>query len=178
MMTTQSEQGYSDIYRFAFPKLVSYLRNNGIRNHHDAEDMAAQAMHILWQKWDTFETHTQAGMLRWLLLTAHNLMRDENKRKRRRPQPISLEELTDSDLPFDIADFSQQTEEEYADYIAEIISRLSPNDAVLFRAKIVDCKPDAEIAARLGLSPNTLRVRWLRVKRRILTMWDELKKDT
>ena len=174
MMTTQSEQGYSEIYRRTFPMLVTYLQHRHRCTAQDAEDMAAKALHILWQKWDTFETHTQAGMLRWLLVTAQNLMRDEAKRNRRRPKPISLEELTESEHPFALPDLPQQSEAEYTAYIDEIMRRLSKSDAVLFRAKIVDHKSDGEIAVQLGITANALRVRWMRVKRRILAMWDEL----
>ena len=118
-------------------------------------------------------------MLRWLFLTARNLMRDEVKKKRRRPELISLEEMTDSQHPSALPDPTpRQIEEEYTRYLTEITQRLSPNDAALFRAKIAEHESDESIAARLDISVNTLRVRWLRVKRKILNMWDELKHDT
>ena len=173
-MTNTTEQSYQEIYRQAFPKLVVYLQHRHRCSMQDAEDIAAQALHILWTKWDTLETHTGAGMLRWLLVTAQNLMRDETKRRQRKPQPLSLEELTESEHPFALPEFIQSNDEAYDTYITEIMRRLSENDAALFRAKIVDRKTDEEIATQLGITANALRVRWLRVKRRIHAMWDDL----
>jgi len=179
IMNKSTEQTYQDIYRASFPKLVTYLQHRYACNLQDAEDIAARALHLLWEKWDAIESHTEAGMLRWLFLTARNLMRDEAKKKRRRPELISLEEMTDSQHPSALPDPTpQQIEEEYTRYLTEITQRLSPNDAALFRAKIAEHESDESIAARLGISVNTLRVRWLRVKRRILNIWDELKHDT
>ena len=178
-MNKSTEQTYQEIYRSAFPKLVTYLQRRYPCNWQDAEDISAQALHILWQKWDTLESHTEAGMLRWLLLTTQNLMRDENKRKHRRPQLLSLEELTDNQHPLTMPELTlQQSEQEYTNYITEIMQRLSESDAALFHAKIIDHKPDEEIAARLGLTVNALRVRWFRIKRRILAMWDDLQQNT
>ena len=179
-MTKQTnEQTYQNIYRSCFPRLVTYLQRKYACNRQDAEDVAAQALHILWQKWEGLDSRTEAGLLRWLLLTAQNLMRDEIKKKRRGPALISLEEMTDSQHPSALPDPTpRQIEEEYTRYLTEIMQRLSETDAVLFRAKIAEHESDEAIAARLGISVNTLRVRWLRVKRRILNMWDELKHDT
>jgi RNA polymerase sigma factor (sigma-70 family) len=175
MVTKQAEQNYSDIYRDAFPKLVTYLQKCGIRNRQDAEDMAAKALHILWEKWDTLETHTYPGILCWLLQTAKNLMKDETKKKTRRPETVSLEEITDSQLPQDTFDpFPHQTEAEYTRYLNEILRRLSEKDAALLRAKIVEQLDDAVIAEQLGISRNTLRVRWMRVRQKIRLMWDSL----
>ena len=173
------EQTYQTIYRSCFPKLATYLQQRYACNWQDAEDIAAQALHILWQNWDGLDSHTEAGILRWLLLTAQNLMRTETRKKRRSPVLISLDEMTDNQHPVALPEPSpQQSEEEYTRYLNAIMKRLSERDAALFHAKIVEKESDEMLAARLGLSPNTLRVRWLRVKRRILTMWDELKKDT
>ena len=113
MITTQAEQNYSDIYRDAFPKLITYLHKSGIRNRQDAEDMAAKALHILWEKWDTLETHSYPGILCWLLQTANNLMRDEIKKKARRPETVSLEEIDGQSLSQSIPELlPEQIEEE------------------------------------------------------------------
>ena len=178
MMNQTTEQIYQNIYRASFPKLVTYLRHRYACNGQDAEDIAAQALHILWQKWDTLETHTEAGLLRWLLLCAQNLMRDERKKRKRRPEVVSLEDMADTHHPaLPPAPDPWQDKANYDRYVAEIQRRLSEKDAALFHAKIVEHARDEEIAARLGISIGTLRVRWLRVKRRILNMWDELKKE-
>ena len=173
------EQTYQTIYRSCFPKLVTYLQRKYACNRQDAEDIAAQALHILWQKWDGLDSHTEAGILCWLFLTVQNLMRNEAKKRRRSPVLISLEKMTDNQHPIALPETSpQQSEEEYDRYLKAIMRMLSERDAALFHAKIVEKESDEVIAARLGLSQNTLRVRWLRVKRRILAMWDDLEKDT
>ena len=175
MTNTQAEQCYSNIYRICFPKLVIYLQKSHACNRQDAEDVAARALHILWEKWDTLETHTEGGILRWLLQTAKNLMRDEVKKKVRRPETVSLEEMTEGQLPQDTLDpFPQQIETEYARYLEEIANRMPEADAALLRAKIEGKQSDAEIAAQLGISLNALRVRWMRTRRKIRAVWDEV----
>lgn len=178
MNNTPMEQSYPDIYRLCFPKLVTYLQRNGACNHQDAEDTAARALHILWEKWDTMETHTAPGMLRWLLQTAKNLMRDETKKRSRGLQTVSLEDLTDHQLLQDLSEpLFGQDEADYDRYLTEILRRLPEKDAALFRAKMLERQSDAEISARLGISPGTLRVRWLRVKQKIRQMWSSLTAD-
>ena len=178
MISTKAEQNYSDIYRFAFPRLVTYLHKSGIRNRQDAEDIAAKALHILWEKWDTLETHTYPGILCWLLQTSKNLMRDEAKKKARRPETVSLEEIDGQSLfPSVCEPLSEQIESEYAQYLAELCKRLPESDAALLRAKIEERHTDAEIAAQLGISLNTLRVRWLRTKNKIRAVWDEVTRN-
>lgn len=79
------EQTYQTIYRSCFPKLVTYLQRKYACNRQDAEDIASQALHILWQKWDGLDSHTEAGILCWLFLTVQNLMRNEAKKKAAKP---------------------------------------------------------------------------------------------
>ena len=179
MNNTTNEQSYPDIYRGCFPKLVTYLQKCHACKHQDAEDIAAQALHILWEKWDTLETHTEAGILRWLMQTAKNLLRDEAKKKARHPVTVSLDDLTDQQRPtIDMLFPPEQSEAEYARCLAELIKRLSASDAALLCAKVEKRQTDAEIAAQLGISINALRVRWLRVKKKIRDVWDEVSKST
>lgn len=179
MINTTKEQSYPDIYRGCFPKLVTYLQRCHACKHQDAEDLAAQALHILWEKWDTLETHTEAGILRWLMQTAKNLLRDETKKKARHPVTVSLDELTDQQLPsMDTLSSPDQDEAEYARYLAELTKRLSTSEAALLCAKVEKKQSDTEIAAQLGISVNALRVRWLRTKNKIRVIWEELSQST
>ena len=179
ILNTQTELNYSDIYRVCFPILVTYLQKGYVCNRQDAEDIAAEALHILWEKWDTLETHTEGGMLCWLLQTAKNLIRNETKKKTRRPETVSWDDLEEYQYPAAPPETSpHQAEEEYARYLTKITQRLSESDAALLRAKVIDRESDSEIASKLGISVTTLRVRWLRAKHRISAMWDELKNET
>ena len=178
MVNTTKEQRYPDIYRACFPKLVTYLQRCHACMHQDAEDLAAQALHILWEKWDTLETHTEAGLLRWLMQTAKNLLRDEARKKARHPVTVSLEELSDQQLPsIDTLFTSDHTETEYERYLAALTKLLSPTEAALLSAKVEKKQSDAEIAAQFGISVNLLRVRWLRTKNKIRVLWDEVSKS-
>lgn len=172
-MKHTDEQSYQNVYRTCFPKLAVYLQHRHACNQHDAEDIAAHALLILWEKWDSFETHPMAGMLRWLLLTAENLLRDENKKRSRKPTVVSLDELEPHQHP--AAPFEpspEQIEEEYQRCLEKLTARLPQNEATLLQDKIVLKRTDEEIAERLGISVNAVRVRWSRTKSRIRDIWD------
>ena len=91
-MKLPTEETFESIYLSCFPKLVIYLQQY-TANLQDAEDIASQAMMILWNKWDTMSSHTRRGLQCWLTVTAKNLLKEKNKKKKRTPPIISLDDL-------------------------------------------------------------------------------------
>ena len=169
-MKRSTEETYEAIYVRCFPKLVAYLQQHG-NSLHDAEDIAAQSMLVLWRKWETLPNHSQQDILRWLLATARNLALKEAYRASRRIPTVSLEDLPPQWHPAAPPDSSlQEQEEEYYQYLAKLTQRLSHKEAELLLDKIERNKSDEEIAAKLGISVNAVRIRWFRIKAHILKL--------
>lgn len=166
-MKLSPEETFEAIYLFCFPKLVAYLQQH-THSLQDAEDIASRAMTVLWRKWDTLESHTQRGMLRWLTATAHNLLKEENKKQKRTPDVISLE-----DLPLYLHPEAPpepdpiREEEEFRRELHRLSEQLSPSEAQLLHDKIICHLSNEEIAARLKVSVNTIHIRWTRTKKHI-----------
>ena len=169
-MKLPMEETYETIYVQCFPKLLAYLQQHG-NSLHDAEDIAAQSMLVLWRKWETLPNHSQQDILRWLLATARNLALKEAYRASRRAPTVSLEDLPSQFHPAAPSDPSpSEQEKEYHQYLTELAHRLSPKEAELLLDKIERNKSDEEIAAKLGISVNAVRIRWFRIKAHIIKL--------
>lgn len=163
-MKLPKEETYESIYADCFPKLVTYLQQHG-NSLHDAEDIAAQSMLVLWHKWEALPNHSQQDILRWLLVTARNLALKEAYRASRRIHTLSLEDLPAQMHPAAPPEVTrEEQEEEYHKYLTELTQRLSAKEAELLLDKIERRQSDEEIAARLGITVNAVRIRWFRVK--------------
>ena len=166
-MKLPKEENFESIYLFCFPKLIAYLQQH-THSLQDAEDIASRAMTILWRKWDTLESHTQRGMMHWLTATAHNLLKEENKKQKRTPDVISLE-----DLPLHLHPEAPpesdpiREEEEFLRELHQLSEQLPPTEAQLLYDKIVRHLSNEEIAAQLNVSANTIHIRWTRTKKHI-----------
>lgn len=169
-MKLPMEETYEAIYVQCFPKLLAYLQQHG-NSLHDAEDIAAQSMLVLWRKWETLPNHSQQDVLRWLLVTARNLALKEAYRASRRVPTVSLEDLPAQWHPAAPSESSPaEQEKEYHQYLTELTHRLSPKEAELLLDKIERNKSDEEIAAKLGISVNAVRIRWFRIKAHIIKL--------
>ena len=166
-MKPSAEESFENVYLVCFPKLVAYL-SPYTQSRQDAEDIASHAMMILWKKWDTLESHTIQGMHAWLMLTARNLWMDETKKQRRSPLVLSLEQLsvdmcTEIPAELDLGE-NEKNFEEHLDLLSE---QLTTTEAQLLRDKIAGQLSNEEIAARMGVSVNTIHIRWTRTKQHI-----------
>ena len=169
-MKLPMEETYEAIYAQCFPKLLAYLQQHG-NSLHDAEDIAAQSMLVLWRKWETLPNHSQQDILRWLLVTARNLALKEAYRASRRIPTVSLEDRPSQCHPAAPSESSWlEQEKEYQQYLIELTRRLSPKEAELLLDKIERNKNDEEIAAKLGISVNAVRIRWFRIKAHIIKL--------
>lgn len=166
-MKLPMEETFESIYHTCFPKLVAYLQQH-THSLHDAEDLASRAMQILWQKWDSLPTHTQKGMLCWLISTARNLLHEKARKEAHSLDIISLEELPPQMHPEAPPDTDpRQAEEEYRNRLQALIEQLTEKESALLLDKIERHLSDREIAARYGITVNAVRIRWSRTRDRI-----------
>ena len=170
------EERYEDIFRTCYPAIVKYLQISHNLNRHEAEDIASEAFLLMYRKWDTIEHHNRGAMYRWAMLTAVNLLKNQQKKQSRKPIVLSLEQdILPQHIPYSeewfAGDFSPNTYQTYADRVQAF---LSPNERNLFVCKVLKHMNDAEIAEELHISLGTLRTRWSRLRKKISRHWDEI----
>lgn len=82
---------------------------------------------------------------------------------------LSLDELPPYMHPSAPPDTSrEQREEEYQQILRRLTARLPEKDRELLLDKIERQKSDDEIAQRMGITVNAVRIRWTRLKERII----------
>lgn len=162
------EETFEEIYQICVPKLMTYLTFRSF-SQQDAEDIVSRATMLLWEKWDDFPTHTPKGILCWLLNTVRNIAYEEERRMARLARLLSLDELPPYMHPSAPPDTSrEQREEEYQQILRRLTARLPEKDRELLLDKIERQKSDDEIAQRMGITVNAVRIRWTRLKERII----------
>jgi len=142
------------------PRILSVLnrrRGEALRAH-DLEDLAQDALTIIWEKLDTY--HGQVVLERWMhrfcFLTLMNRVR-RNVRANRREGA----RLDESSVP---PAGSGSAAEQYAAF-EDHLTGLSEEDADLVRLKHLERCTFDEIGERLRISPNTAKARYYRALR-------------
>lgn len=162
-----NEETFEEIYQICVPKLMTYLKFRSF-SQQDAEDIVSRATLLLWEKWDEFSTHTPKGVLCWLLNTVRNIAYEEDRRIARFAQMLNLDDLPPHMHPSVPPEMScEQQEAEYQQMLRKLTDRLSEQDRELLLDKIERQRSDGEIAQRLGITVNAVRIRWMRLKERI-----------
>ena len=163
-MKQPAEETFESIYRTCFPKLVAYLQPQ-TKNLHDAEDVAAQTMQILWKKWDSLSTHTQPGILCWLFSAARKLLQENARKEKHAPTIVSWEELPPQQHPEAPPETDpRRQEEEYRQALLTLSAQLTKKERELLLDKIERHQSDLEIAKQYGITVNAVRIRWSRTK--------------
>ena len=161
------EETFEELYQICVPKLMTYLTFRSF-SQQDAEDIVSRATLLLWEKWDDFPTHTPKGVLCWLLNTVRNIAYEEDRRMARLARLLSLDELPPHMHPSAPPDMSrEQREAEYQRVLRKLTEQLSEQDRELLLDKVERQRSDSEIAQRLGITVNAVRIRWMRLKERI-----------
>lgn len=164
---SSKEETFEELYQICVPKLMAYLKFRSF-SQQDAEDIVSRAALLLWEKWDEFPTHTPKGVLCWLLNTVRNIAYEENRRIARFTQMLNLDDLPPHMHPMVMPEMSrEQREAEYQRVLRKLTEQLSEQDRELLLDKIERQRSDSEIAQRLGITVNAVRIRWMRLKERI-----------
>ncbi len=124
---------------------------------------------------DTFVTawHKRAEIARevrqireWLLKTASNNSKNANRRAGRRMQTVDIIEYEQIPVESDPTDAQFDTQD-LLHRIGEEVRNMPPGDAALFRALILEERPQEEIAAALGISVAAVKMRMKRIRGRL-----------
>lgn len=160
---------FEEFYRRYYALMVRRCRWK--TGESDVEDIVSDAFVLLFQKWDTIDPHAPAVLLSWFYQTLDYKILEH---KRNLPKDCPLwEDAFPDDAEEPAA--PQEEEEQYRSYLQQIVLRLTPAEAEVFRCLIEEELNYREAAECLGISEVALRVRWMRTRNRIRTFWPEIR---
>lgn len=161
--TNGDREAFAALFRHFAPRIKGYLVRSGVPAQ-VAEDLAQEAMVILWRRATTFDP-ARAALSTWLFTIARNLRIDHYRR-------ASLEASDGrADLDVDVWDADQQTGDACAgpDDLAHAAQRersvhralaeLSAEHALLLQLSFFEERPHASIALELGIPLGTVKSR-------------------
>lgn len=161
MSTPTNEITFKSLYKQHFSTVCKYAKHK-LKNHDDnVEDIANEAFLILWKRWDKFEPKTYPTLMSFLFTVATYTTYNNNRKAQKLPT-----------VPFDDAIGHEEKENEIAkftfkEHLNHIKAELSEEEYCLFEQKILYCEENSKIAELLGISENTLKVRWHRLRIKI-----------
>ena len=153
-----SESAFQEVYSRYLRRIYLYILRR-VRNHHDAEDLAAQVFAQALKHLEPAKPGTPE-LEGWLFTSARNATVNHARRKKRARWAISIEQL---DEPEDESDpqsdpGTQVVDNENIDRLVEALERLSDEQRRAILLRFVEKMPHADIAQILGRSETSSRV--------------------
>ena len=156
-----------------YPSVLRYLYLQ-LRDEWAAREVTQEVFLLACQKEQELSKHPNPGG--FLFRTAQNLAR---KYRREAYLQLTREPLTETGEPPEQADgdwlereLDRQVDEQA--YLGEVFSRLSPEQYQLYALHYLQKVPMKEVAARYGLREETVRMRYLRLRKQIRQIAEEV----
>ena len=143
----------------------------------DADDVVMETYLKAWQAIPGFGM--RSSLKTWLYRITHNCALDLiRSRKRRRDRTVAVDDPQDNpidDMPDDRLTRPDEAmaRSELAEQVADAISKLSHDHAVVLQLRYTDCLSYAEIAAATGVSMGTVMSRLFNAKRRLRAVMEQ-----
>ena len=118
-----------------------------------AQDLTQETFLHAYQHLDTF--HGRSSFYTWIYRIAHNLSLNFLKKTHRQQELEFKEEL----LPAGFISEDQLEDEEFNQALQVALQTLPPKQRIVFEMFDLQRIPHKEIAAKLGISPGTVRSR-------------------
>ncbi len=153
-------QYYDDIYRFCLYRL---------KNSDDAKDITQEVFLLFKEKEnELIDNHIRS----WLFSVAERKIKEEYKRRKRDSHITYLDELVpyNDEILTEFEEIDFISDEEIEATKAEILSKLSPDEQLLFKFIYQEKLKYNEIARLLGVSEKTINVRAFRMRLKITKM--------
>lgn len=148
-----------------YNRILNYCLGKTHGNIGQAEDITNDVFYLLVTKWDSYDEHKEAAIATWLYKAANNRLKE------------SLHHVTDVILTDEVPSFESDLpnapdyEEEllrYEQYLIDIQNILRPEEAELFRMRVIEKQDYDDIAKMFGITVRALRLRWYRLQQKLL----------
>jgi RNA polymerase sigma-70 factor (ECF subfamily) len=145
---------FTEIYNSFSPKI--YRLCMGYLNDHDkARDLVQETFIAVWQNLGKFNGQSAIGT--WIYRIATNTCLRQIEKDKKHPKV---------ELPFHLADASEEPVESKIIFLYKAISELEEADRIII-SLVLEGLPQAEIAEITGISEGNLRVKIHRIKQKL-----------
>ena len=151
---TRDRTAFASLFTHFAPRLKSYLMRLGAGSG-QAEDLAQEAMLILWRKADQFDP-AKAAAATWAFTIARNLRVDALRREKRPEIDASDPALVADDAP-QADDAIARTQEDAK--LRDALTELPREQIEVVELSFFADKPHSVIASELGLPLGTVKSR-------------------
>lgn len=168
---------YEALYRAYYAAIERYCLYR-VNNPFFAEELASEAFHLLFCKWDTLRSHDAPALLAWLYRTVNRkaleLARTQSK------VTVSLSEADGVNLLEQAlqsggnAPDGYLENQKYERYLDRIRVHLTPEEWELFQCIVIRRLPYREVGARFHTTEAAVKMRWYRLQRRLRRLVEAL----
>ena len=163
---------FAEIVR-RYQSLVFKILHRYERDAHKVEDLAQETFLKAWRSLAQFDN--RAPFKHWLSKIAVHVALDHARKQKRTVSAIGFPELGDEALEWLRADDSKEIEADVAREILDAAMReLSPADRLVITLQEIEGRTVKEIAALIGSSGVTVRVRAMRARRKLRAALENL----
>ena len=157
----EDQISFEDLYMNYETDIFLYAHHSMNLSEEEAHDVKNEAFLTLLKVWRDFKPKTYPSAVSFLRKTVQFLSYNLKRKELRLPQ-VSFQEIKDEEARGIIMDSIA-----YEDHIKQIKSELTPEEYQLFEDILIHRRDKKKLAAKMGISTNTLKVRWHRVRNKI-----------
>jgi RNA polymerase sigma-70 factor (ECF subfamily) len=154
IVTSQDRSAFEALFLAFAPRIKTYLMLRGASADR-AEDLAQETLLLVWRRAANFDPG-RASLGAWMFTIARNMRIDALRReKSARNYALSIHEPgVDAATPHTASEAAQTQAR-----LREAVAELPPEQIEIVRLSFYEDKPQAEIAAQLGLPLGTVKSR-------------------
>ena len=89
---------FDEAYRLKYKDIYRYCYYNIRYDKSETEDVANDVFVALYEIWDAFDPKDETSVTKWLYKTAHNMVMNHNKMKRRQMNTVDYDETFSDDI--------------------------------------------------------------------------------
>lgn len=151
-----TKDGFQEFYIKTYERLLQYVSR--MRNGNSmAEDVIQETYCLAYKEWEKLQTHEDP--MGWLCVTANHVF--QNQKRRMENRNVSYEEMEERYVPgYTEADFNSE------EWCLTAQEMLNEKDWQLLECYIQEYS-SAEIAKRMGISEENVRMRISRIRKRL-----------
>lgn len=151
---------FEEIYSLYSPQVFRVCMGY-INDADQAKDLMQETFISVWKNLSTFRNESKIST--WIFrIATNNCLRALEKSKR----------VTTTELPFNLAEKHEETQEEKLSFLYNCIAELEETDRIIISLVLEDL-PQAEIAAIVGVSNGNIRVKIHRIKEKLAIKFKE-----
>lgn len=156
---------FESAYRKYCNMLISNCYYMGVKNRCDAEEIVDDIFTLLYGKWNSLESHAEAVVIKWLNVTLRNVTYSYVRGKNKQAKMLAEVEREASILRAEKK--SVYSDEEYDKLIEKLYAEMSEAEILLFDCIVNQDMTLKDVAILTEESINTVKSRWLRLKRKL-----------